>query len=92
MFLGISRYPELIKGIQKIKTSNKTIKEIAGGPLRASTPSCACKPVPEVETDVANSGAQSLLAGDAVNGELAFFYQVNKSGPGPISNYEVVFF
>ena len=38
-------------------TSNKT----EGGPLRVTTPSLACEPVPEVETDVADSGAQSGL-------------------------------
>ena len=37
-------------------TSNKTKEEIAeGGPLRKTTLSCACEPVPEVKTDVADS-------------------------------------
>ena len=47
-----------------------------------------CDPVPEVETDVANSES----AGDVVNDEPVFFYQVKQSGPGPLSFYEVVFF
>ena len=42
-------------GIQEIKTGNKTKEQIAEcGPLGVTTPS-----VPQVETDVADSGAQS---------------------------------
>ena len=33
--------------------------------LRISTPSCACEPVPEVETDMADSGAQSGSVSDS---------------------------
>ena len=49
-------------GVRKIKTSNKTKEEIAeGGPLRVTTPSRACEPVPEEEIYVAGSEAQSGL-------------------------------
>ena len=45
-------------GNQEIKTSNKTKEEIVEGfSLRVTTPSCACKQVLEVETDLADSGA-----------------------------------
>ena len=45
-------------GNQEIKTSNKTKEEIVEGfSLRVTTPSCACKQVLEVETDMADSGA-----------------------------------
>ena len=43
---------------REIKTSNKTKEAIAeGGPIRVTTLSRACEPVPEVETDVADSGS-----------------------------------
>ena len=49
----------LLWGTPEIKTSNKTKEGLAeGGPLGVITPSCACESVPEVETDVADSGAQ----------------------------------
>ena len=58
--LGVDRYSLLLLGIPEIKTSNKTKEEIAeGGPLRVPTPLSACEPVPEVETDEPNSGANS---------------------------------
>ena len=42
-----------------IKTSNKTKEEIAEGfSLRVPTPSHACEPVLEVETDLADSEVQ----------------------------------
>ena len=44
---------------REIKTSNKTKEGTAeGGRLSVTTLSCACESVPEVETDVADSGAQ----------------------------------
>ena len=47
-------------GNQEIKPSNKTKEEIVEGfSLRLSTPPRACEPVLEVETDLADSGAQS---------------------------------
>ena len=48
-------------GNREIKTSNKTKGEIVEGfSHRVTTPSRACKPVLEVETDLADSGAQSV--------------------------------
>ena len=39
-------------GIREIETSTYTEDEIAeGGPLRVTSPLCACEPAPEVETD-----------------------------------------
>ena len=47
-------------GNRKIKPSNKTKEEIVEGfSLRLITPSRACEPVLEVETDLADSVAQS---------------------------------
>ena len=47
-------------GNREFKTNNKTKEEIVEGfSLRVTTPSCACEPVLEVETDLADSGAQS---------------------------------
>ena len=47
-------------GNQVIKPNNKTKKEIVEGfSLRFNTPSRACEPVLEVETDLADSVAQS---------------------------------
>ena len=47
-------------GNQEIRPSNKTKKEIVEGfSLRFNTPSRACEPVLEVETDLADSVAQS---------------------------------
>ena len=47
-------------GNWEIKTSNKTKEEIVEGfSLSVTTPSRACEPVLEVETDLADSGAQS---------------------------------
>ena len=48
-------------GNWEIKPSNKTKEEIVEGvSLRVTTPSCACEQVLEVETDLADSGAQSV--------------------------------
>ena len=45
-------------GIGEIVTNNKTKEDISeSGPLRVTSGSCACEPVPEVETDVSDSGA-----------------------------------
>ena len=50
-----------IVGNQEIKPSNKTKEEIVEGfSLRLITPPRACEPVLEVETDLADSGAQSV--------------------------------
>ena len=47
-------------GNREIKTSNETKENIVEGlSLRVTTPSGACEPVLEVETDLAESGAQS---------------------------------
>ena len=47
-------------GNWEIKPSNKTKEEIVDGfSLRLITPPRACEPVIEVETDLADSGAQS---------------------------------
>ena len=47
-------------GNREIKPSNKTKEEIVEGvSLRLITPSRACEPVLEVETDLADSEAQS---------------------------------
>ena len=46
-------------GNREIKPSNKTKEEIVEGfSLRLITPPRACEPVQEVETDLADSGAQ----------------------------------
>ena len=46
-------------GNWEIKTRNKTKEEIVEGvSLRVTTPSPACEPVLEVETDLADSGAE----------------------------------
>ena len=47
-------------GNREIKTSNKTKEEIVDGfSLRVTIPSSACEQVLELETDLADSGAQS---------------------------------
>ena len=56
------------EGIQEIKTSHQTKRTIAEGhrlPIRVTPPSSACEPVLEVETDVADSGAQSGSVSDS---------------------------
>ena len=64
---------------REIKPSNKTKEEIVEVfSLRFITPSRACEPNLEVETDLADSVAQSgsvskLLAVDFANGELPYF-------------------
>ena len=64
MFLGTFNS---FRRFREIMTSNKTKEEVAkGGPLRVTTQSWACEPVPEFETDhVANSGAQSGSVSDS---------------------------
>ena len=47
-------------GNREVKTSNKTKEDIVEGfSMRVTTTSRACEPVLEVETDLADSGAQS---------------------------------
>ena len=86
-------------GNREIKTSYKTKEEIVEGfSLRVTTLSRAREPVLEVETDLADSGAQSgsvsnsWLHGDFANGELPYFSQVKESGPGPLDLNVFVFF
>ena len=56
----------LFLGNLEIKTSNKTKEEIVEGvSLRVSSPSRACEPVLDVETDLAGSGAQSGLVSNS---------------------------
>ena len=84
-------------GNLEIKTSNKTKEEIVEGfSLRVTTPSRACEPVLEVETDLADSGAES---GSVSNSWLVILQMVNyhiipsqESGPGPLDFNIVVFF
>ena len=65
-------------GNREIKTSNTTKEEIvAGVSLRVTTPSCACEQVLEVETDLADSGAQS---GSVSNSWLVIL---------PMANYHI---
>ena len=82
----------------KIKTSNKTKEELVEGfSLRVTTPSHACEPVLEVETDLADFGAQSGSVSNSwlviiANGELPYFFPSQESGPGPLDLKVVVFF
>ena len=65
-------------GNREIKPSNKTKEEIVEGvSLRETTPSCACEQVLEVETDLADSGAQS---GSVSNSWLVIL---------PMANYHI---
>ena len=64
--------------------------------MRVTTTSRACEPVLEVETDLADSGAQS---GSVSNSWLVILpianlhiFQVKESGPGPLNFNVVVFF
>ena len=53
-------------GNREIYPSNKTKEEIVEGfSLRLITPPCACEPVLEVETDLADSGEQSGSVGSS---------------------------
>ena len=76
-------------GNQEIKPSNKTKEEIVEGfSLRLITPPRACQPVLEVETDLADSGAQSGSASSSclvifANGELPYFSKSKSLGQGP---------
>ena len=73
-------------GDREIKPSNKTKEEIVEGfSLRLITPPRACEPVLEVETDLADSGAQS---GSVSSSWLVILpmanchiFQVKESGP-----------
>ena len=86
-------------GNWEIQTSNKTKEEIVEGfSLRITTPSRACEPVTglELETDLADSGAQS---GSVSNSWLLILsmgnyhiFQVKESGPGPLDFNVAVFF
>ena len=75
---------------------NKTKEEIVEGfSLRLITPPCACEPVLEVETDLADSGAQS---GSVSSSWLVILpmanchiFQVKESEPGPFDFNVVVF-
>ena len=65
-------------GNREIKTSNKTKEEIVEGvSLRVTTQSRACEQVLEMETDLADSGAQS---GSVSNSWLVIL---------PITNYHI---
>ena len=65
-------------GNREFKTSNKTKEEIVEGvSLRVTTPSCVCEQVLEVETDLADSGAQS--------GSVSNSWLVNL----PMANYHI---
>ena len=62
-------------GNREIKPSNKTKEEIVEGfSLRLITPSRACEPVLEVETDLADFGAQS---GSASSSSLVILPMAN---------------
>ena len=81
----------------EIKASNKTKEEIVEGfSLRVITPSRTCEPDLEVETGLADSGAQSESVSNSwlVILPMANYhiFQVKESGPGPLHFNEVVFF
>ena len=84
-------------GNWEFKTSNKTKEEIVEGfSLKVTTPSYACEQFLEVETDLADSGAQS---GSVSNSWLVILpmanyhiFQVKESGPGPLDFNAVFFF
>ena len=86
-------------GNREIKPSSKTKEEIVEGfSLRLITLSRACEPVLEVETDLADSVAQSgsvssswLVILPMANCHIPSF-QVKESGPGPLDFNVVVFF
>ena len=75
-------------GNQEIKPSNKTKEEIVEGfSLRLITPSRACEPVLEVETDLADSVAQSGSVSSSWlvilhDGELPYFSKSKSQGQG----------
>ena len=75
-------------GNREIKPSNKTKEEIVEGfSLRLTTPPRAREPVLEVETDLADSGAQSGSVSSSwlviCQWRTAIFVQVKESGTGP---------
>ena len=84
-------------GNLEIKPSNKNKEEIVEGfSLRLITLPRACEPVLEVETDLADSGAQS---GSVSSSWLVILpmanchiFQVKESWPGPFDFNVVVFF
>ena len=83
-------------GNREIKPSNKTKEEIVEEfSLRLTSPPRACEPVLEVETDLADSRAQSesvrsswLVILPMANCHI---FQVKESGPGPFDFNVVVF-
>ena len=80
-----------------MKPSNKTKEEIVEGfCLRLITRSRACEPVLEVETDLADSVAQSESVSSFWLVILAIanynILQVEESGSGPLDFNVVVFF
>ena len=95
--MGVRSYSSLIRGNLEIKPSNKTKEEIeVGFSLRLVTPSRACEPVLEVETDLKESVAQS---GSVSSSWLVILPMANchifpsqESGPGPLDFNVVVFF
>ena len=78
-------------GDLEIKTSTKTKEEIVEGfSLRVTIMSHACEPVLEVETDLADSGAQS---GSVSNSRLVILPMANYHiFPGPLEFNVDVFF
>ena len=84
-------------GNREIKPSSQTKEEIVEGfSLRLITPSRACEPVLEVETDLADSVAQSgsvssswLVISPMANCHI---FQVKESGSGPLDFNDAVFF
>ena len=84
-------------GNREIKPSNKAKEEIVEGfSLRLITPSRICEPGQEVETDLADSVAQSGSVSSSwlviLQWQSAIFFQVKESGPGPLDFNVVVFF
>ena len=84
-------------GNREIKPGNETKEDMVEGfSLRLITPPRACEPVLEVETDLADYGAQS---GSVSSSWLVILpmanchnFQVKESGPGPLDFNVVVFF
>ena len=67
-------------GNREIKQSNKTKEEVYGFSLGLITPPRACEPVLEVETDLADSGAQSgSVSSSRCNGQ---FFPQSVFSPG----------
>ena len=70
---------------REIKPSNKTKEErVEGFSLILITPPRTCEPVLDVETDLADSGAQSgSVSGDFAKGELPYFSKSKSLGQSP---------